>query len=381
MTNSNESKKPRIPRSATLSFIIGAITLLLWHLVNFSNFESNLDSQDFWQSAILFIVLLFKDWGLESGTLLVILSIFTITIKYTFDSFWNEYIQPFLVDHINKLETELGKVRDFTQEALNSNQISAAISNATPEIAATSLPKIYEKAFGLHCASGNGLFAAMNKDIHPFLDPNKPHRSNHNTVVHITDHERGCVWNETSTYRMHTIAFDEDIAKEDVRKEPINHIVKYGTGLQVKKDGLLDHSLKVYIDNKLEYNSDADIILDSTGTVISKNPVAGISYDGTWLDVALSIPTEINKPWIDIRIEEKSVLEDDMLVGMRQEPTCGASLHINLPENWKFTEVHMSNSNDWTVTHPGGKNVLSANNQSWIMPGILYVCRWKRSDN
>lgn len=92
----------------------------------------------------------------------------------------------------------------------------------------------------------------------------------------------------------------------------------------------------------------------------------------------MDITIQIVKPWVDVRVEEKSYLEDDMLVGMRQQPTCGASLQINLPEEWEFTEVHMENRDEWRITYPGGNNVLLASNTSWIMPGILYVCRWKR---
>lgn len=342
--------------------------------------KENRKPEDALDSMILNASDFLVDYGYNAGIGLIALGIIFTIISTLFKEFWAGYIEPFLTDHINQLERELRKTRDATRTMLASHQLESAITQSTPQTAKSSFSSIYKKAFGNHCGSDGGLYKAIDKEIHPFLNPKTPHRSNHNSFVDITEKGGAFVWNEVATYRLHTIAFDRDIMHDDVITSPISYPLEYGTELKIRDEDLDEYSLKITVAGTVILDSITHFTRNDAGLFVSSDPDVLIKYERDNLKINLSKNIEINEAWTDVEIEEKtrSPYEDDMLVGMRQHPTCGSTIHMRLPVGWQFEEINMSNNADWKVTHPGGKNALSANNPNWIMPGILYVCRWRK---
>lgn len=102
-----------------------------------------------------------------------------------------------------------------------------------------------------------------------------------------------------------------------------------------------------------------------------------ISQQGDVLEINICKQHDITTEWTEIEIKETSTIKDDYFISRRNEPTCGAKITMNLPDDWGFELIRFGHPDDWTI-HQHPTNTLSAWTKKWVLPGITFFCKWER---
>ncbi|WP_029654857.1 hypothetical protein [Marinobacter daepoensis] len=325
------------------------------------------------------------------GWTILLSSIIVYFIAASIEKFFHTKISPIVTTHVDRLSEELNEVGTNTRRLLSAKLLDNLISASPRDEIRSKLKLIHERAYGPHCAHELGLYSAVSEKLSPFLEPETPHRSDyHQTVTVMENGKDSIIWHEVCSYKIHTICLEpgyENNEEEDSSTpEPkcIKHNVKFSSIVKVAElsfDGdNPKYQLSISVDHEEVFNSLKHLYLDGK-TVKLKAEADGISvtHKGSTLEIRLNKEHTIDKPWTDIEIKETSTIYDDYFISSRNEPTCGAKITMNLPDNWSFELIRFGHSEDWTI-HQHPTNTLSAWTTKWLMPGITFFCKWQRPE-
>lgn len=325
------------------------------------------------------------------GWTIVLSSIFVYFIASSIERFFQTKISPIVTKHVDRLSEELNEVGSDTRRLLSAKLLDNLISASPRNEIRSKLKLIHERAYGPHCAHELGLYSAVSEKLSPFLEPETPHRSDyHQTVTVMENGKDSIIWHEVCSYKIHTIClepgYQDNEAEESQSPESkcIKHNVKFSSIVKVAElsfDGdNPKYQLSISVDHEEVFNSLKHLYLDGK-TVKLKDKTDGVSviHKGSTLDIRLNKEHTIDKPWTDIEIKETSTIYDDYFISSRNEPTCGAKITMNLPDNWSFELIRFGHSEDWTI-HQHPTNTLSAWTTKWLMPGITFFCKWQRPE-
>lgn len=322
------------------------------------------------------------------GWTIIISSIIVYFIASSIERFFKSKISPIVTSHVDQLSEELNNMGEETTRLLSAKLLDNIIEASPSNEIRAKLKSIHEKAYGSHCANELGLYSAVSEKLSPFLEPEKPHRSGYHQTVTVMDNGKdSIIWHEVCSYKIHTICLEPEhqANKDDEEKQKsIKHNVKFSSIVKVAElsfDGEdPKYHLSIWVDKKEIFNSGKHLYLDKK-TVKLKDQTEGISvtHKGKTLEIEINKEHVIDKPWTDIEIKETSTIHDDYFISSRNEPTCGAKITMNLPDNWSFELIRFGDSEDWTI-HQHPTNTLSAWTTKWLMPGITFFCKWERPE-
>lgn len=324
----------------------------------------------------------------ESGAICIGLFLVAFTLHLANEwvqGFWDGNIQPLLNQYAEKIKEST----DAAQSAINEfqaditdkikhNNLDLAVVHSNHEAVQSRLPVIHEKAFGEHCSKEKSLYNHINNTIGKFLDPRTPHRSDYFQEIHISERDGKIVWQETTQYSLHTIAFDNEYKTPfDGSIEPYELVVKS----QAKYENLSELKIEIFVDEKLLVSTENSL------TVISNDPLQIQSSDrnvkvstcGDLVLVELTCSIEINKAFTKLRAFEQSILspEDGHYLSKITQPTFTFQQTITLPDDWSFDFFYPAAA-DWQepIQRQSKRTIRKI---GWITPGILMSCRWKRA--
>ncbi len=326
----------------------------------------------------------FVDGKLGDATWLGAVLLFGGVVVYFFSSgvegFFKNKISPIITGHVDRLSEELNQVGDDTRNLLGARMLDSIVAASPPNEVKAKLRFIHEKAYGRHCGNDQGLYAAVEDKLSMFYDPEKPHRSDyHQTVTVVENSIDSITWHEVCSYKMHTVCL-ENKKEEDIN--PIAHVISFSSTIKVAELSLEGekpkYKLSILVDEKTIFDSVSDLYLEN-GLVRVKDDIDGVVVEqrSDSLKIQIMKVHNIKKPWTEVEIKETSTIKDDYFISRRNEPTCGAKITMNLPDDWWFELISFGHPEDWTI-HQHPANTLSAWTKSWLLPGITFFCKWER---
>ena len=296
------------------------------------------------------------------------------------ENFFKNKISPIVTDHVDRLSDELNQVSVDTKKLLGAKMLESVVAASPQSEVRSKLRYIHEKAYGAHCGSELGLYAAVEKKLSMFLDPEKPHRSDyHQTVTVVENSADSITWHEVCSYKIHTLCFENNSDRSD----PVEYPIMFSSTIKAAElsfDGDdPKYKLLIMVGEDKIFDSVQDLSLGVGGEVMVNGDIQGVSVDqySDTLKIIIEKPYQIRKPWIEVEIKETSTIKDDYFISRRNEPTCGAKITMNLPDNWWFELISFGHPDDWTI-HQHPTNTLSAFTKSWLLPGITFFCKWER---
>lgn len=297
--------------------------------------------------------------------------------------FFTKSVTPIIDKHVEELSQSLETISATTRTMLSERLIESIVNSSDQETVKKQLKNIHAKAYGEHCAADQGFYTAINQKYLPFLERNKPHRSEYQQTVTVVEHGPDSIkWHEVCTYKIHTIGHDLQYGATE--REGIKHKIKFSTTVEASKltfDGDDPfYSLILKVNDEILFDSKDHLVIGDTGAVEVKDNSMNwleVSHIANSLTISISKNHEIREAWTNIEIIESSTITDDYFISRRNEPTYGANININLPDGWYFEHIAFGHPEDWNI-HQHPVNTLSANTRTWLLPGITFFCKWKR---
>ncbi len=359
-------------------------------------------------------ITLFVSWG-SSIVIGMLMAVVSITIlRHGVELFWHHYLKPPLDEyskllsmgvesHTQELSSDIGnKLQSLTDELSNfqldankllkDNLLESVVSRSGPEYLTDKMNLIHEKAYGSHCSQAAGLYGAISNTLYPFLDPKKPHRSQHNQTIVVSELDDKIIWKETSQFEVHTIAFDDTyITPGIIQKEPIEYLLKFKSGgnyvdldkmvLEISVDGETIVSLKDLLIIRPNESDGEDELISKDAEILT------IAHDNSgFVNFLFHKTIEITKRKILVKVHEESYLseEDNFYVAKREEPTYSSTISITLPPKWTFYNFTVPDETKWgspNKTPFSDSSSMVADINDWVLPGIIISCNWCRPVN
>lgn len=315
------------------------------------------------------------------GGVIIGTSIISAFFASGIEAFFKNKISPEIQKHVDRLSTELNQSATNTNKLLNEKLLENIIGTSSGELVRSQLKQIHRKAYGSHCGNDNGLYSAVNNKFSHFFEPEQPHRSDYNQTVTVIENDSDSIkWHEVCTYKIHTVAFDQDF--DDVSERPIQYPIKFASTVKAAELEFQGeeptYSLCITVDDTTLFDSKTDLEVKNQ-KVVPKDGIdwLTVNQNGNTFEISIERVHDVSKAWTDIKIVETSTIYDDYLISRRNEPTCGANININLPTGWNFELISFGHPNDWTI-HQHPTNTLAAVTKTWLLPGITFFCKWKR---
>lgn len=378
------------PSLHTTVLLISAIGLLLLGYNSASIHEFVVDGigldEESWLSTFINDHLVEAKW---IGWVILISSIMTYFVASGIERFFREKISPMVNNHVAKLSNQLEESSNDTKELLSAKLLDNMVAAAPREAIKNKLKDIHEKAYGPHCGHERGLYSALSEKLSPFLEAETPHRSDYHQTVTVRENgDNSIIWHEVCSYQIHTVCLEENQSyfdePEKEKKEAVTHTIRYVSIVKAAEltfDGdNAKYKLKISIDDETVFDSSTDLHLKEDKVKI-KPGVEGVKVEqnGNSFKITFEKEHQIEQPWTSVEIMETSTILDDYFISRRNEPTCGAKITMNLPDDWEFELIRFGHPDDWTIhQHPG--NTLSAWTSKWLLPGITFFCKWQRPD-
>lgn len=362
---------------------IGIIVIFLAHILPILAIEWKLSEGSGIYITANHVFTWFGNNGNLSGFTLIITAILFITIRITFDKLWHEYVKPSIIQSTDKINFEIKTASNDMKALLQSHKLDSAILTSNPDEIRKKLKDIHTAAYGSHCDSERGLYTALAETAGIYLDPNKPHRSNHNQEITIEEQGDLVKWTEHTTYELHTISLDGEYKTPQDDTKKIEYSLEYETtaiysniediDFQMKVDDEEIVSLKDVI--KIEKNDDGSI-----KNISSTDDCVSIEYEDSGLCTFRVVkPITITKGKTKIWMKEESLVTDSCFVSRRDTPICNCSITITIPSTWEFEHFSIPSGNRWTVIDNAPAYKRKAYTSDWVLPGILASCSWKQS--
>lgn len=383
--SSNQSMKTWLGRKFFIT-IVGLIIIGIAHLLPMllNHLEGMTPEESLWIGVI--------NWSRENtrnlyqiGIVNTGLGIFLYAIHYLMTQFWGSYINPHITSLINDLSDTLEQSKINAKEIIEANSLQAAISHSEPSAVRQILRQAHAKVYGSHCDKPKGLYLAMQQKIGKYLSARVPHRStNHQNIV-ISSAENGrFLWREKTTYNLHTIEFDDDFIVPSSQKlknrPPVKHM--FTTSTSAKYADLANVLLEIEVDGQV-IASTAGVFksLDRADIPKKFNISTGgeieIKKVNDEYQITISKEIDIKKAETKVKITETSIMEENFFVSRRDQPVCGQTVTIQIPDGYVF---------DYFVVPPDvespeqvTQNHRTIKIEGWSMPGILLSCQWSRS--
>ena len=300
--------------------------------------------------------------------------------SYKVEKFFKNKISPIVTKHVDRLSYELEKSGKDTKTMLSAKLLENVIATSDKGELRSKLKLIHEKAYGNHCSNERSLYSAFSEKLSPFLEPETPHRSEYHQTVTVRENgEKSIVWQEVCSYKLHTISLENPNTQE---RKPVDYELKFCSIVNIaevmndKKEP--SYKLSISVDDEIIFDSLKDLEFEN-GVVRKKDGIecVEVTHNDQELVINVNKKYAIKNPWTEVEIKETSIIYDDYFISSRQEPTCGAKITMNLPDDWTFELIRFGHPKDWTI-HQHPTNTLSAWTNKWLMPGITFFCKWQR---
>jgi len=313
-------------------------------------------------------------------TLLLFLFALGLSFSYAekyFKNLWKVAVEP-------KLAEKVSDVRDEIFGIVSTSTIKGILSNLESAPVKESLRDVYGKIYGAHCLRDNGLFSHVSQEFNPFLPEGSPHRSGYDRNITIIDNNDGTItWHEVCRYRIHCISFDSTFEHAgDVEAVAPTFPLKYFTRSfqenTISTDAMDAYDVKISVSGNNVFDAKKDIYPQGGGLASSNPDIKRIGFDNGKFELQFEKEIELTKDWTEVEINETSLMSklDNSFILRSKTPICSSRITISLPVSWEFKEISFANKERWATTH-NPPHVLTAKTDTWLLPGIIFICTWK----
>lgn len=283
-------------------------------------------------------------------------------------------------------------VEDISNKYLNtvrSETVDRVLDVAERTDIEKNIKSIFNKLYGSHCVKDKGLFQQLSRQIFPFLEPERVHRSSYTKKITIEDKNGEQLWHESCEFSLHCIGLDKDYNPVEEGRS-VNYPLTYNPRMMVKAfPQKLEDIWNLRI-GKVNADGSRETIFESKNYVQMQNgkivvtPDINFELDVTIEDGEFSCRFKKNIVLTDaytkIFIIETSQVPENFYTLNTREPSCGMDIDIHLPTKWRFLDHTVYNADkSWSISsHP--LNRLSCHTNGWVLPGIVFTCIWERVD-
>lgn len=360
----------------------GIILLIVYYILN--QVSLNLSSQPQLNNALEELIISsfneFKDKLLFISIALIGINTIYIAFVDKIIDIWKNNVLPDIKENIDSASAKYVNI-------VKTETIDRVLELAEKKDIEKNIKPIFEKLYGQHCVKDKGLFQQISRQIFPFLDPERVHRSNYTKKITIELKDNKQIWHEHCEFSLHCIALDADYV--DVKNgSKFNYTLRYNPTMMVKntpakleeiwnlKIGIVkDDGTKEVIFNSIDA---VEIIDGKITTKDSADYKIEVEIENNEFSCRFSKEIELTKAYTKIFITETSSLPENFFTLTTKEPSCGMDIDIHLPSNWEFLDSNVYNADkSWSVSsHPS--NRLSCHTNGWVLPGIVFTCIWKQ---
>ncbi|MCS4309697.1 hypothetical protein M2404_004074 [Rheinheimera pacifica] len=283
-------------------------------------------------------------------------------------------------------------VEDISNKYLNtvrSETVDRVLDVAEKADIEKNVKSIFNKLYGSHCVKDKGLFQQLSRQIFPFLEPERVHRSSYTKKITIEDKNGEQLWHESCEFSLHCIGLDEDYNPVEEGRS-VNYPLAYNPRMMVKALPQKLEDIWNLTIGKVNADGSRETIFESKNYVEMQNgkivvkPDINFELDVTIEDGEFTCRFKkdiiLTDAYTKIFITETSQVPENFYTLNTREPSCGMDIDIHLPTKWRFLDHTVYNADkNWSISsHP--LNRLSCHTNGWVLPGIVFTCIWERVD-
>lgn len=360
--------------------VVGIILLIVYYILDQASVNTGSPNQE--SDAVQ--NLLFTSFNDFKGKLLFI-SIALIGLNTIYIAFVDKVIDIWRRIVLPDIKKNIDSASETYVNIVKTETIDRVFELAEKKDIEKNIKPIFEKLYGQHCIKDKGLFQQLSRQIFPFLEPERVHRSNYTKKITIEVRDNKQIWHEHCEFSLHCIALDADYVKVN-NGSKFTYTLNYNPRMMVKdipakleemwnlKIGIVkeDGSKEVIFNsiNAVEINDGKPITKESTEYAID------VEIENNEFSCRFSKEIELTKAYTKIFITETSSLPENFYTLTTKEPSCGMDIDIHLPSDWEFLDSTIYNADkSWSISsHPS--NRLSCHTNGWVLPGIVFSCIW-----
>lgn len=329
----------------------------------------------------------FKDNILWLGVGFIIANVIYVAVLDNMILLWNKIILP-------DIKTNIDMVSSQYVSAVRSDTVNKVLDLAEKSDIKSNVKPIFSKLYGDHCVKEKGLFQYISREIFPFLESERVHRSSYTKKISIEEKETGHIWHEVCEFSLHCIALDEDYDNDSTIEE-YQYQLNYNPTMKVSEfpDRLEEiWQLKIEIETndsdsgerkkELIFNSKDVLTIENDKIVKSDDIGCELEVDIVNDEFFCRFRKNLNltHAYTKICITETSYVPENYFTLATREPSCGMDIDIHLPPNWEFEDyVLFDRDKSWSTSlHPS--NRLSCHTNGWVLPGIVFNCHWRKTE-